>query len=297
VTLDLKVRDAMRRRSGVRVLRLDLPWEENLKLISETHFSRYPLVEREGDKPVGVLHVKHIPFADPFSKMTPERLKALARSPLEMPEDLPLEEALAQFQQRYRKMAIVVDARGEWTGVITHEDVLEEVVGRIGDEFDLARSERVVSLADALSPGRVVLDLQAASLAEAVQQLVRRIPPGELPADPAAVLRAVQQREQAMTTYLGHGLAVPHCRLEGLERPVLAFARSAEGVPLGHSNERAELIFLLLTPTGLARIQPRLLADIVGLVDSEYVAERLRKAASAREVIEAVRAGLQVVLD
>jgi CBS domain containing-hemolysin-like protein len=61
-----------------------------------------------------------------------------------MRQDLPLEEALAQFQRRYRKMAIVVDAKSEWTGIITNEDVLEEIVGRIGDEFDLVRADRCV---------------------------------------------------------------------------------------------------------------------------------------------------------
>ena len=294
---DLKVRDAMRRCSGVRLLRLDAAWEENLKLISETHFSRYPLLDGNDGKPIGVLHVKNIPFAEAAERMTPGRLKSLARPPLEMSEDLPLEEALAQFQRRYRKMAIVVDAKGKWSGIITSEDVLEEIVGRIGDEFDLTRADRAVSLADALTPGRVVFDLRAASMIEAIQQLVTRIPRNELPADPQTIIRAVQQREQAMPTYLGQGLAVPHGRLDGIEKPVLAFAASAEGVPLENTNERATLFFLLLTPTGMARMQPRLLADIVGLVDSDYVTERLRKAKTPEDVIEAIRAGQQVVLD
>jgi mannitol/fructose-specific phosphotransferase system IIA component (Ntr-type) len=59
----------------------------------------------------------------------------------------------------------------------------------------------------------------------------------------------------------------------------------------------AELIFLLLTANGMARIQPRLLADIAGLIDSDYVAERLRTTKTPEEVIEAIRAGQQVVLD
>jgi mannitol/fructose-specific phosphotransferase system IIA component (Ntr-type) len=78
---------------------------------------------------------------------------------------------------------------------------------------------------------------------------------------------------------------------------VLAFARSDEGVPLETTNERAELIFLLLIPRGMARIQPRLLADIAGLFDSEYVTERLRKAQTPEAVIEAIRAGQEVALD
>jgi tellurite resistance protein TerC len=57
------------------------------------------------------------------------------------------------------------------------------------------------------------------------------------------------------------------------------------------------MIFLLITPQSVARIQPRFLADIVGLVDSEYVTDRLKQASEPEEVIEAIRDGMQVVLD
>jgi tellurite resistance protein TerC len=294
---EVKVRDAMRVRSGVRSIRLDLPWNDNLKMISETHFSRYPLIEREGDQPTGVIHVKNIPFADPPAQITPDRLRKLARPPLQMTEELSLEEALAQFQRRFRKMAIVVNDRGEWTGILTNEDVLGEIVGRIGDEFDATRAEPPILLADVLTPGRIIFDLQAGTMAEAIEKIIAAIPKAELPGDTQTISDLVKQRERSMPAYFGNGLAVPHGRLGGFDVPVLIFARSDEGVPAGVDNERAELIFMLLTPLGMARVQPRLLADIVGLNESEYVIERLHKAKTPEEVIEAIRAGQQVSLD
>ena len=295
---DLKVRDAMQSiGGGVRLIRLDVPWVENLRLISDTHYSRYPLVEREGERPIGVLHVKNIPFADPPEQMTADRLRRLARPGLEMREDLPLEEALARFQQRYDRLALVVDENGEWIGILTFEDVLEEIVGTMGDEFELARAGQVISLADALSPGRIVLGLHAGSMREAIQVFIAGIPREELPADPDAIARIVLQREQVMPTYIGKGLAIPHGRLDGIRRPVLAFARFDEGVPLETTNERADLFFLLLTPSGLARIQPRLLANIAGLFKSEYVTERLRKAQTPEAIIETIRASQEVAID
>lgn len=293
---EMQVRNAQRG-AGVQVIRLDWPWEENFKMIRETRFSRYPLVEHERAKPMGVVHVKSLFVSDAAGQFTPGQLRQLARPSLEMPEDLPLEEALARFQRRDAQMAIVVNAQGEWTGIITIEDVLEEIVGKIRDEFDPARADRFISLADALSPGRVVFELRGNSMCDAIAKFIARIPLEELPADPQAVTRAVLEREQSMPTYLGKGLAIPHARFDGIEKPVLAFARSDEGVPLENTNERADLIFLLLTPSGMARIQPRLLADIVGLFESEYVTERLRKAKTPEEVVEAIRAGQQVVLD
>jgi tellurite resistance protein TerC len=294
---ELRVRDAMRGRDGVRALDLDAPWEETLGVIRQTRRSRYPLVRGEGGRPAGILHVKDLVLHETDGATTADRVEKLARPCLELREDLPLEEALARFQRRYDQMAVVIDGRGEWAGIITIEDVLEEVVGKIGDEFDLSRADRFVSLADALTPGRVVFGLRAQSMSEAIRNLLARIPPEELPGDRAEVARQLLQREQALATYVGHGLAVPHARLDGLDRPVLAFARSDEGVPLEDSNERADLIFVLLTPRGMARTQPRLLSDIAGLLDSEYVAERLRKAETPEAVIEAIRAGQEVAID
>jgi tellurite resistance protein TerC len=292
---DLRVRDAMRGVSGVQVLRLDRPWEENLRMIRATRFSRYPLVECEGARPTGVIHLKNLFVTDPAGRFNPEQLKRLARQGLEMHEDLPLDEALARFQGRNDQLAIVVKAQRVWTGIIALEDVLEELVGRIGDEFDVGRAGQAISLSDALTPGRVVFAVRADSMRDAIEQIVARIPEQELPVDAQTVTRAVLQREQAMTSYVGRGLAIPHARLEGIDKPVLAFARSDEGVPLETTNERAELIFLLLTPSGMARTQPRLLAEIAGLFESDYVTQRLRKARTPEEVIDAIRAGQQVV--
>jgi nitrogen PTS system EIIA component len=192
-------------------------------------------------------------------------------------------------------MAIVRNDANEWTGILTIEDVLEELVGKIGDEFDPWRGEQAVSLADALSAGRVIFELRAHSMRDAIREIIGRIPRDQLPADPQAITQAVLKREQPRPTYLGRGLAIPHARFDGIDQPLIAFARSDEGIPLDSTNERAVLIILLLTPTRMARMQPRLLARIAGLLESEYVTERLRTAQTPDEVIEAIRSGQQAV--
>lgn len=294
---DLKVRDAMRAWGSTKVIWLEKPWQETLALIREARYSRYPVMVSGNALPIGVLHLKDLVVCDaPAGPFTPERIRALLRPVAEIREDVPLEDALAMFQRCYEQLAIVVDVRGACTGLMTIEDVLEEMVGKIGDEFDAARVDQFISLADALSPGRVVLALQGETLADAIREIVFRVPRAEWPGDPEQILRALLLREQAMPTYLGRGLAIPHARLDGLERPLLAFARSDEGVPLEGSGERAELFFVLLTPSGMARIQPRLLSNIVGLFESDYVSERLRNAQTPEAIIEAIRAAQQVAI-
>ena len=76
---------------------------------------------------------------------------------------------------------------------------------------------------------------------------------------------------------------------------MLVFARCTEGIPQDDTTERADLIFLLLTPGGMARIQPRLLADIVGLIDSDYVTERLPKATTEAPIQESFEPYLSAI--
>jgi len=121
--------------------------------------------------------------------------------------------------------------------------------------------------------------------------------PEEFPVVPELITRVVLQREEVMVTNLGNGLAIPHGRLAVITRPLIAFASSSAGIPIKNSIVRADLIFLLLTPTRLGRTKPQLLATIEALFNSDYVSDRLRKALTPEEVIEAIRAGQEVGTD
>lgn len=294
---EITVRDSMRRCSGVRHLRLDWPWIYNLAAIQESRYSRYPLLQSEHGQPLGVVLLKDLALRQGWPELGSDELRDIVRPAVELREDLPLDDALSKLQRGNQHMAFVTDADGAWTGIITLEDVLEELVGKISDESDTDRTGKTVSLAEAITPGRIVLDVEAANLEDAIEKIVTAVPLDQLPADGRKIITQVLQREATMTTYLGQGLAIPHCRLDSIEAPVLIFARSEQGVPVPGSNERIQMIFLLITPQSVARIQPRFLADIVGLVDSEYVTDRLKQATDPAEVIEAIRDGLQVVLD
>jgi CBS domain containing-hemolysin-like protein len=285
---ELKVRDAMRIRDAAKTLRLSAPWEENLKIVRDSKLSRFPVVDDAG-APVGVVHVKDIFYG---GGEAPD-LRRLARPFVTAFEDAPLEALLGELQKSRVHLAVVKSMEGKWTGVITLEDIVEEITGTIEDEFE---TEPQIHLSDALSAGRVVLDVEADSLAEAVGQAFGRIDQGDLPLPKEKIVPAVLDRERAMSTYLGNGLAVPHARLEGLEKPAIVFARSTPGIPVKGREDKAHLLFILLTPSGQPRIQVRLLARVAAIIGSEYVGERLRRADSRTAVVEAVRAAEQVTL-
>jgi len=109
--------------------------EANLALARSTPHTRIPLVEGDLDRVVGVIHLKELLWA---LQDKPGRLdlRALARPAFFVPEMKPIQGLLLEFQQRKQHLALVVNEHGGVDGLVTLEDVLEELVGEIQDEFD-----------------------------------------------------------------------------------------------------------------------------------------------------------------
>ena len=110
-----------------------LSYEEVLKNIVENKFSRIPVYQDDLDNIIGILYVKDLlPFLD---KKDFDWLSTL-RKPLFIPENKKLDDLMQEFQDKKIHLAIVVDEFGGTSGVISLEDVIEEIVGDISDEFD-----------------------------------------------------------------------------------------------------------------------------------------------------------------
>lgn len=166
-------------------------------------------------------------------------------------------------------------------------------MGSIEDEFE---TEPSIYLAETLAAERVVLGVEASSLEEAIGQAFGRLADAGLPFPREHAIKAILERERAMSTYLGNGLAVPHARIEGLDRPYLFFARSNAGIPVRGGHERVHLVFIVLTPAGSPCVQVRLIARIAGLFQSEYVTDRLKTAESPEAVVEAIRSAESIAV-
>lgn len=288
----LAVRDAMRPRSYVRTLDARASWQDNLRIIRASHFTRYPLITTDPAQPTGFVHVKDLILHD--DRIEPD-LAALARPLLATTEATPLETLFAEMQRRRVHVALVANGEGQWMGLVTLEDIMEEIVGTIRDEFD---DEEQTRLADAVTVERVHLGIEATSPVAAVRAALGRMAPSALPLPAAQILRAVGERENLVATYLGEGIGMPHARIAGLAKPFVMVLRSEAGVPFAGTAEKGRLLFVLLTPAGQPRTHQRLQSIIATLLtESEYVKERLLTATTAEEVLEAVRTGEQAVLD
>jgi Mg2+/Co2+ transporter CorB len=132
--LDLErvtVNDIMIPRQEIATIDIAASWEDILDQLRSTPHSRLPVYEQELDNIIGILHMKRVAQELARGSLTPERLRELAaaREPYFVPEGTPLTQQLAQFQRTRRRFAFVVDEYGDIVGLVTLEDILEEIVG------------------------------------------------------------------------------------------------------------------------------------------------------------------------
>ncbi|MGI5191905.1 hemolysin family protein [Promicromonospora sp. CA-289599] len=128
---DRSVSEVMRPRGEVAFIAGDMPVSEVLEIVQASPYSRYPVIGTDFDDVVGVLHVKDL-FGVPGT--TPVR--ALMRTMLFLPTTTQLVPALSQMRRERRHLAVVVDEYGGTYGIVTLEDLVEEMVGDIRDEHD-----------------------------------------------------------------------------------------------------------------------------------------------------------------
>jgi len=132
-----EVSEVMVPRPEVVAISVDLPPEEALAAVVDSPFTRYPLYRDSLDEIVGVLHVRDLFAAMHDVGMAAVRLESIARPAYVVPETKDLAALLADFRREKQHMAIVIDEYGAMEGIVTLEDLLEEIVGEIEDEFDL----------------------------------------------------------------------------------------------------------------------------------------------------------------
>ena len=125
--------EIMRPRIDIFALDSKLKSEEVLKSITRTNHSRIPVYDENLDKIIGVLHIKELL---PFLDKKDFQWKKLLRKPLFIPENKKLDDLMLEFQEKKVHLAIVVGEYGGTSGLVTLEDVIEEIVGDISDEFD-----------------------------------------------------------------------------------------------------------------------------------------------------------------
>ena len=138
----LNAKDVMVPRGNIQVIKVDESLDSVIAFALEQGHSRYPLVQNGLDDIVGVIHIKDLIAAHMRHEENVD-LRNIARPVIYIPETATVSQALEKFQQKHFHLGIVVDEYGGTSGMLTVEDVLEEIVGEIEDEFDAETSQNI----------------------------------------------------------------------------------------------------------------------------------------------------------
>jgi putative hemolysin len=134
---DKEVADVMVPRPEVVVLSVELTAEQALEAVLQSPFTRYPVYRGSIDQIVGILHVRDLVAAIHERGVDAVAVQDIIRPATMVPETKDLGALLAEFRRTSQHIAIVIDEYGNMEGIVTLEDLLEEIVGEIEDEFDL----------------------------------------------------------------------------------------------------------------------------------------------------------------
>jgi putative hemolysin len=134
---DKEVSDVMVPRPEVVAISVDLPTEEALQAVLESPYTRYPVFRESLDDVVGILHVRDLVEAMVERGLPSVVIEELLRPAYMVPETKDLAALLTEFRRTNQHLAVVIDEYGSVEGIVTLEDLLEEIVGEIEDEFDL----------------------------------------------------------------------------------------------------------------------------------------------------------------
>jgi CBS domain containing-hemolysin-like protein len=166
---DKVTRQVMVPRRDIVYLNNRRPMAENITLIAEQQYTRFPLCDGDLDRVVGMVHAKDVLVSLHSGKPLPSLTEIVRRLPF-FPETMPLDVLLREFQKNRTHVAMVVDEYGTVSGMVTFENVLEQVVGPIQDEFD-----RELPMIIRRSKGRYLVDALC-NLDDLVEQCHIEIP-------------------------------------------------------------------------------------------------------------------------
>lgn len=131
---DLTAREVMIPRTDMICVPVDMPLEEVNKVACENQYTRYPVYDGDIDHIIGLIHVKDLYSLSLKDEICP--LEKIKRNIMLIPETMTMDNLVREFKKNKSQMAVVVDEFGGTSGIITLEDVMEEIFGDVQDEFD-----------------------------------------------------------------------------------------------------------------------------------------------------------------
>lgn len=150
---NLLVRQVMIPRTEIVAVEADIPLKEILLLVTQSTYTKFPVYDDNLDQILGIVHVKDLLRAMQSPDWQTCTARAFLREPIFVPETIPVSELLKRFRDNKQHIAIVLDEYGGTAGLVTLEDLLEEIVGEVSDPFD-----KTIPEIQAMPDGSILID-------------------------------------------------------------------------------------------------------------------------------------------
>ena len=253
-----------------------------LQQIAQERFSRWPVLDPKTRRPIGYLLAKDLIAHSGDSSWT-----TLIRPLKSVHPDDGIDATLSRMQSESASIYLIEDA-SVILGLITLEDILEQVVGQLEDEDG---RKKPLLLTDAVAQGGIVIPMESITRDQAIHELVSAIPVKSLPVgmDATRLAALVFAREDEISTDLGNGIAIPHARCPDLAAPLAVIGLSKDGIL--YTTEQSELVralFLLVTPAERPEAQLALLRQVARLCDKQASRASLMNAESPEAIWDAM---------
>ena len=137
---DKEAQDVMTNRNNIHAFDANITLKEAVEMIMNDHFSRFPVYEETIDHVIGFIYLKdamRMQMHEKMNMMPIGSIRRLLRKPVFVPETKSIDSVFRMMQTSKTQMVVVIDEYGQTSGILTLEDILEEIVGNIQDEFDV----------------------------------------------------------------------------------------------------------------------------------------------------------------
>ncbi|WP_040340583.1 hemolysin family protein [Fictibacillus macauensis] len=154
---DRLAKEIMVPRTEIVCLYKEKSFKENLNVMREEKFTRYPVAVEDKDTIIGLVNIKQ--FFNEHVNDEEEQLEPYIRPIISVHETFPIQQLLVKMQKERVHMAVLIDEYGGTSGIVTVEDIIEEIVGEIRDEFDEDEEPRIVKISDTITEleGKVLI--------------------------------------------------------------------------------------------------------------------------------------------
>jgi magnesium and cobalt exporter, CNNM family len=280
------VKEAMVPKDKISFLSMENSYQKNLDIIKSDKYSRFPLCKTGLDDTIGYILVKDMYFECGNYKETCDLEKHVRRM-VYVNEDTLLEKALRELQEKRKHLALVKNSSGVVTGLITLEDIIEEVIGEIRDEIDYVSSTR---LSNVLVTPASTMNLGETDKFKAMEKLLDNLHKEHPDFDRQTAWDLVLRRENMLTCALGKGVAFPHARLSDIAEPMVALGKAPKGLDFNTpDNEPVKMMFLILTPSKEPLAQIKILSQLATLASNDILRRKMLNAKTAKEILEIIR--------